>query len=270
VPRDDKSTNTRWLQWLAIIVPSLLAIIAWVISVEHRLTALETRIDSHEKRLTSLETGLQARFGQVVDFGGFQWQTGKGIDAAPDGKIRLGLQIDVLSDQFQWACGSPSVIVRDRREVSLASVMKGYSDQVGDSRAIIAVGMASMEGTDRAQQENLALERVRTLLNSISTNFGHRDLPLYGYWLGQYALGKPTVCSETADQTAIQRRVVLLKVLSWDNDLARDNAALEHSVTAILVQKAITESDAFPFDIRQYSRFRNRQRLLYGLLDLPR
>lgn len=265
-----KSSNKHWpsIATMVAILTLLVILIGFMfvqqtrlsdfmVSVEHRLTALETQLN-----------GGVGRFGQATDIGGYQWETRGGVDKAPNGEARLAVQIQVLDPKYQWSCGSPTVVVRDGVEADLATIIKRYSEQTDDALAIIVVGMASMEGANRGNEETLALNRIKTLLGSIDENLGHRDLPLYGYWLGQYAKGQSSTCRETGELTAVQRRVVLLKVLSWDPSVSQNTQELEYSINRILVDKAIRENQTFAFDIRQYSRILSRQRVLYSKSEL--
>lgn len=228
---------TSLATWLFIDVQNTLR------SFEHRLTILETRAENSTK-LTLL--------------GKFWWGISRGY-AFYEGKVRLGLEIDVLSEQFRWKCASPSVVLQGTDTVDLAAVIRGYSNdqQLKDALGIIAIGTASAEGLKRGQ-EDLARSRVETLVNLLQDNISKPKMQIYGYWLGQYVAGDHDApCTDT---TANQRRVVLLKIVEMQKNLSMKEK--EQSITAVLMQKATIKGILFPIDVRNYSRFQRRQDLL--------
>lgn len=235
-----------------ILTAILVGLVVWGITLvkefEHRLTELETKFN--------ICVDCTKRTKEV---GGLKIDTypGQSIDEKT-GTIDLEVDIDILSEQCRWVCGSSREIVQGGEPVDFDKVMQAYvnTDQLKGISGIICVGAASSEGIQN-NEEQRASDRMEYLINLVRNNIRNDTIPIYGFNIGQYVGANNSQCS---DNTLDQRRIILFKVLKKDSLMS--NELFERKLRTILIQKAADKSINFPIDIRKYSKFQNSATML--------
>ncbi|KAB2917745.1 MAG: hypothetical protein F9K23_05010 [Bacteroidetes bacterium] len=236
---------------VAIIAGLVLLYIQFIKDYEHRLTKLEKDFEhcvDCSKRTKTI--------------GDYPYTVYTGVDVASNGEVLLNVQIDLLSEQFRWRCGSITEIVRGDDVVDIGKVIRQYHDnaELENALGIVCIGTASSEGQLIGEQTR-AGDRVETLINLVSSNLNSsKRMPIYGLNFGKHIGSTNTPCS---DATLEQRRVILIKLIERSDKLTDDK--LEESLKRILLEKASNPAYNFPIDIRNYSMFRNNEKMLiYG------
>jgi len=141
-------------------------------------------LKENENRLAKLET----KFDLCVDcsqrantIDNYQYTTYKSVDVAENGEVLLEADIDLLSEQFRWKCKSFDQIVRGDEKANLGEVISKYRDdaELNNAKAIVCIGTSSSEG-QTSGQENLAKDRIETLINLVFTNLKtKKKFPFY-------------------------------------------------------------------------------------------
>jgi len=125
-----------------ILVGILIALVVWGISL----------IKEYEHRLTELETNFKNCVDcskKVQEIGGVKVNTYTGTSInEKTGEIDLEVNIDILSEQCRWECGSARNILQGGKPINFDEVMKEYvtNDQILNIKGLICVGAASSEG----------------------------------------------------------------------------------------------------------------------------
>lgn len=212
------------------------------VEYEHRLTELETKF----KICVDCSNGRQKKIGD------YEWEIYKGFDFNDKNEVNIGLEIDILTEQFRWECGSIDKIVRGDREIDFNKVIQQYSQQkhLKGVTELICIGTASTEGY-KDREEQRAENRMETLINLLKDNLNAEGISISGLNIGQYQGIKDTVCS---DETLWQRRVIILKIIEQKSDITDQEQ--EKAIIRILLSK-IKSNKEFPLDIRKYSKFKN-------------
>jgi hypothetical protein len=240
---------------IPIITVAVVAMFSWLF-----YTVIE-----HGNRLTKLET----KFDICVDcsqrtnkIGEYAYTTYKAVYTDDKGDVLLEADIDLLSEQFRWKCGSISEIVRGDEKADIEEVIKNYRDnaELKNAKGIVCIGTASAEGNTDGE-ESRANDRIETLINLVNSNLTtEKQMPIYGLNFGKYNEESNTNCSSA---TLDQRRIVLLKIIERSEKLTDDK--LEESLRKILLDKATDPNIHFPIDIRKYSMFNSGDKMLvYG------
>jgi hypothetical protein len=243
--------------------------------ITYFLVEQQSAIRDHERRITRLETKFEdcvdcSRQVREKERGGFTWKTYESSETNESGAVVFAVEIDVLSEQFRWDCGSPTTIVREnetpKRTYDLGEVIRQYSPEreLKDAKTIVVVGTASSEG-DIAAQERLAGNRIETLVPAVQHNL-QKTIPVYGMNFGQYTEGDSS--KPCSPDTAAQRRVLIVKVTKPDEPLPQKE--LGESLKRRFVALAEDKSLKFPIDIRKYSMFqKGAEMLVYGRKNAP-
>jgi len=246
-----KNTETKWKTLQTILIALLLAILSYLLSnvfdrfigVEHRLTELETKFDICVDCLKD----------QQQNFDGFNWEVYKGFDFDENNKVNLGLEIDILTEQYRWDCGSIDEIVRGGKKVDFDQIIQGYSSEryLTGVTELICLGTASTEGSI-GEEEARAEDRMETLINLVKDNLESDEIAIYGLNIGQYLDNYNGLCS---DQTLWQRRVIILKVIEEKFNLSQREKV--KALVRILLNKSRSEIE-FPISIKEYSKYKSR------------
>jgi hypothetical protein len=255
------SKETLKLILITILGGLFVALFVWGFQLlkeyEHRLTQLETKFETTFEKLEALEACVDCS-QRTKKIGDYPYEIIKGVDVASNGEVLLETDIDVLSEQFRWECGSFVKIVRGKKEsADLANVISQYKAdaQLKGVKAIVVVGTASQEG-NFSGEEKRAKDRIETLINLTQDSLNTpNQIPIYGLNFGKSIENIQGGCDDTIDQ----RRIVLLKVLKRSDNLP--DSELEASLKRILLAKA-TDYSVFPVDIRKYSMFSSGQKML--------
>lgn len=241
----------------ALIVGMLLYIISSSHSIEIEL----------RERLTKLEqivNQCEACKRNKKIYGGYEWYSSNEYQIGHDGRIKLGLEIDVLSEQYRWECDSYTDIKYGKKEAYLKQIIQSYAKahHLRGVKGIVALGTASNEGGEHSQ-EKLSQDRSITLVNELRGNSAFSSIPIYGFSLGQYTEEKSN--KRCSSHTSDQRRVILLKIIDADEYLLGNQQKLEDALREILVRKSIHQGVVFPIDVRKYSKFKKSSTMLiYG------
>lgn len=169
------------------------------------------------------------------------WEKFEGTGA--DGlKKQVKVEIKLLSGENRWVCGLETEAELGKVPVDLRTHIRGL-ERNPDTKIIVAVGMASVEGTSESQSE-LSKKRSDMLRGLLLKEFGP-DVPVHGLSLGQYSnKNAKSGCKITSDQ----RRVVVVSVIKQD-----DGVNLAEAVPDALID-ARNSSNRLPFDIRDYEK----------------
>ena len=238
-----------------LFVAILSGLLIWFFQIlkeyENRLTKLETKFD--------LCVDCSSRTNRIDNY---EYITYKGIDVSETGEVLVEVDIDLLSEQFRWKCGSIDKIVRGNEAADLEDVIRKYRDdaELKNAKGIVCVGTASAEGNTDGE-ETRAKDRIETLINLVNSNLQtKKPIPIYGFNLGKYIEQSSVVCSNA---TLDQRRILLIKIIQRSDNLTDDK--LEESLKRVLLAKAADPNISFPIDIRKYSMFTSDQTMLiYG------
>ena len=222
------------------------------LTMKEQVVDLDNQVKTLEAKLEGFTSGQRV----VKNLGGYTWESFTGAIKNEEGDTELGVEIDVLSDEYRWPCGDVNTIVDDTTPIDFGAVVSGYNNdkQLKHAKAILCLGTASSAG-QLITEEKRAGKRVSTLINLVKANLSSSDLPIGGMNLGKYMEGNPdqTACSAA---TMNQRRVVLIKIMELKPFLS--DRELNDYLTQILIDKAVGVYD-FPVDIREYSKYQRNQ-----------
>jgi hypothetical protein len=223
-------------------------------------------LEKQNVSLKALIENQKARFEEFLEnhriikkSGKFEYESVRGTKKDKDGTPIVGLEIDILSERYRWMCGNFDRIIKGDKEYDPEEIFRVYVENgyPRDSKGLVCIGMASTEGK-RGNEEERAERRMEKLI--YAARKAHVDGPIYGLNLGQYIGKGETSCSGS---TLWQRRVVLLKVIKQIPSIS--DKELKDGIISILEEKARNKHIVFPFDIRDYSKYRNgRLALTYG------
>ena len=157
-----------------------------------------------------------------------------------DGK-RLTVSVGVLWDPYRWALNSAEQIgIGEGETIPIEAVIKGLPR--GETRPIIAVGIASHENADDQPDVEVARAEVRAdrLVHLCSTHYPNANIHSLnlGFYQGRREFGG----------SSTERRVILLVVTSHD-----PGADLSSGVKDALLKASVDAR--FSFDARKYSNF---------------
>ena len=137
----------RFYTMLAAFATSLLVVLLGyiIIGVHKDLRDYEGRIATVENTLNiCVDCG-----GKRKQLGGFDWATSREhyVDEET-GRVQIAFDIDILSEQFRWKCGSFGDIVRGDERIDLSSVISGYTQRqhLDDALGIVALGTGGAGG----------------------------------------------------------------------------------------------------------------------------
>jgi hypothetical protein len=226
-------------------------------------------IKEHEGRIAKLEQKVEDCVDcslrvQVKDHGGYVWSTYHSEEKGEGEQGAFAVDIDILSEQYRWKCGSATTIVKENDEnhtYNLDEIIQKYSpeNELKGAKAVVVVGTASSEGT-QAAQEKLAANRMETLYNIVQPNL-QKVLPIYGMNFGQYTEGETS--AKCSPDTAAQRRVLIVKVTKQKEGISPQE--FSESLKRRFVALAENSVLRFPIDIRKYSMYQKGAEMLsYG------
>jgi hypothetical protein len=262
--RDDNSISKGAL--LAAVVALFLApfVVLTYFLVEHGKD-----IKDHEGRIARLEQKVADCVDcslrvQVKDRGGYVWSTYHSEEEGEGQQGPFAVDIDILSEEYRWECASTTTIVKENdknRTYDLGEIIQRYSpeNQLKDAKAVVVIGTASSEGTP-VSQENLAANRIETLLNIVEPNL-QKTLPIYGMNFGQYT--EADTSEKCSPDTAAQRRVLIVKVTKQKEGISPKEFG--ESLKRRFVALAENSVLRFPIDIRKYSMYqKGADMLIFG------
>jgi hypothetical protein len=179
-----------------------------------------------------------ARANGWIPRGECPWDSVHGIGTDLSGK-KIEVKINTLADQYRWVLGSSSEIGLGKKSENLTDHIRGLYIST-KATTVVAVGMASVEG-DFSSQSVLAEERTDRLTRLIKDEL-KPTVAVHGLSLGRYVDERTR---STEDQTAIQRRVVIVEVFEPEK-----GANLSEAVYDALVKAR--EEQKITFDVREY------------------
>jgi hypothetical protein len=150
------------------------------------------------------------------------------------------VRIHLLAGEYRWVLGSSNNIQLGEDDADLDTHIRGL-ELDPDADVVVAVGMASVEGTF-PEQSVLAEERTDRLISSIKHEL-KPDIPVHGLSIGRYIDEKT---KSTSRATAVQRRVVVVEVFEKQPNVMYEEAVYDALIAA---RKA---SPPIPFDVRDY------------------
>lgn len=243
-----ENKNVWFMRILSALLLSVLGF--FLFEVHNRFIVIENRLTELE---TKFEICVDCNKNGIQKFGGFTWNSYKGYDYGENHELNLGLNIDILTEQYRWKCGETEQIERSGRDANIEEVIKGYLEPhyLDGVKELICLGTASSEG--RKQGEEIRAEdRMETLFNTIDKFLRNENIPIKGLNLGKYIEKDPS--GKCSDKTLWQRRVVIIKVIEKAPNL--DNEDYLKSLKRILLNTNQLE-DEFPIDITKYSKFQD-------------
>ena len=245
--KNDKNSTLRTAIFGALVTFGVVGCLAFMLN----------QFSDYQKRLSRLETkfDLCVKCGENdIKYGGYLWQRVYGYEMDENNNVKLGIEIDILSEEFRWKCASVEEIVRFEEPVDFDKIIQGFSDKkhLKGVEEIICIGTASQEGQAKGE-EFRAEQRMETLINKFEDNLSS-DLPILGLNVGQH-IKNNQYSNECSNATLKQRRVMVIKVLERDERLTE--IQYRNSLVKILLEKSKSER-SFPFNISNYSKFTNK------------
>lgn len=181
-----------------------------------------------------------ARKNDWIPRGECQWNSTQATGQDKSGK-KIKVRINLLSSEYRWIYKSSAGAELGEEKIDLNALVRGL-DVSANSRGLIAVGMASVEG-DISGQSILAEERTDKLIHIIKDEL-KPTIPVFGLSLGRFK-DESTKSNPTA--TSTQRRVVIVEILEQDEGTKIEDAIFDALIDA---KKA---SPPIPFDAENYT-----------------
>lgn len=166
---------------------------------------------------------------------------GQGTDEA--GKS-VGININILSQDYRWQYGKIGELVEFGGKTENVRPHLSSLD-ISESKALVCVGAASVEG-DRSEQKELALVRAKKLEELVTEQL-LPTVPVFTLNLGRAKYGK--IDPDDPLKNAAQRRVIVVEILDQEKGVNLKQALLD-----ALVQARVSTSP-IPFDVRDYFDF---------------
>lgn len=155
------------------------------------------------------------------------------------------VEVYVLSNEYSWKCKSSELVGLGGQPQDIAPHIQAPAmlERLRTKHALIAVGAASFEGTDRATQELLATSRSLTTVAWLRRYMSGELPPIYTLNLGQHLENgrRQKPCSDLSER---ERPLVILGVIFDEPGFSVSGA----------LKKAFDEPD-FPLHRVDYSQF---------------
>jgi len=166
---------------------------------------------------------------------------GRGTDGA--GKS-IGVKINVLSQNYRWQYGKVDEFVEFGGKIESLRPHLSSLD-ISNSKAIVCIGAASVEGK-RSEQKELALARAIKLKALVKEQL-MPTMPVFTLNLGKAKYGE--IDLQDILKNAAQRRVIVVEIVDQDKDVNLNEALFSALVDA-------RNSDPpIPFDVKEYFDF---------------
>ena len=156
----------------------------------------------------------------------------------------------ILSEKYNWDYESDDQIELTGEGANISQLLSG-EDMIlnfGETFGIISVGTASCEG-GKSSENKRAEKRAVTLDQWLNQAFRKYDdlknTERYTFNLGQYKRKCLSKTEKTKQQTALQRRVIIIGITDRDKDVNLSQA----------LRDAIRKRPDLSFDIKKYSSF---------------
>ena len=156
----------------------------------------------------------------------------------------------ILSEKYNWDYESDDQIELKGEGANISQLLSG-EDMIlnfGETFGIISVGTASCEGA-KSSENKRAEKRAVTLDQWLNQAFRKYDdlknTERYTLNLGQYKRKCLSKTEKTKQQTALQRRVIIISITDRDKDVNLSQA----------LRDAIIKRPDLSFDIKKYSSF---------------
>jgi len=189
----------------------------------------------------------------------------EGFDIDANGDTIMHVEIDILSDECSWKCGSSDRMFRANEEVpvkELRSIIRNLDNykHFEDAESIICVGTASSEGNS-AREELRAEQRAKRLKGLLGVYLKNKEVPIYAMRFGKHQ--EKINERGCTNATLNQRRIILVKTVKEKDGLTTKQ--METSLKKIFSKKSTDLNSSFPVDIRKYSLFDNKRAMLLAL-----
>lgn len=189
----------------------------------------------------------------------------EGFDIDESGDTILHVEIDILSDECSWKCGSSERMFRANTEVpikELRGIIRNLDkyQHFDDAQSIICVGTASSEGNP-IREERRSEARAKRLKGLLGVYLKNKEMPIYAMRFGKH--NEKISDRGCTNATLNQRRIILVKTIKEKDGLT--TKGMEASLKKIFSRKSIDLNTSFPVDIRKYSLFENEKQMLLAL-----